>query len=174
VVHKATVMPETDGVFVAAAREVARAEFPELEVDDRLMDAVCHELATAPRRCDVLLAPVLYGDLLSDLCAGLAGGLGLALGVSLGEDCAVFEAVHGTAPRLAGRDRANPMAAMLCGAMLLRHLDEDDAADRLERAVAAVVAAGRQVTYDLRSDRDEARAAGTIVAADAVVAAVRA
>lgn len=171
VVHKATVMPETDGLFLAAAREVA-GEFPDLAVDDRLVDSMCHELVTAPHRCDVLLAPVLYGDLLSDLCAGLAGGLGLAPGVNLGDGCAVFEAVHGTATRLAGRDRANPMAAILCGAMLLRHLGETEAADRLERAVAAVVADGRQVTYDLRTDRDEALAAGTAAATGAIVAAL--
>jgi len=174
VVHKATVMPRTDGLFLTAAREVAAAEFPELELEERLVDTVCHDLVTRPERCDMLLAPVLYGDLLSDLCAGLAGGLGLAPGVILGDGCAVFEAAHGTAPRLAGRDRANPMAAMLCGVLLLRHLGEGEAAQRLEEAVAAVVAAGRSVTYDLRPDREEPGAAGTREAADAVVAALSA
>lgn len=174
VVHKATVMPGTDGLFLATARDVAAAEFPDLEIDERLVDTVCHDLVTRPERCDVLFAPVVYGDVLSDLCAGLAGGLGLAPGASLGNGCAVFEAVHGSAPRLAGRDRANPMATILCGVLLLRHLGEDKAARRLESAVAAVAAAGRTVTYDLRPDHDEVGAAGTREAADAVVAALSA
>ena len=115
---------------------------------------------------------MLYGDILSDICAGLVGGLGLAPGVSLGHDCAVFETAHGTAPRLAGRNRANPMAAILSGALMLRHLDEHDAALRLESAVAAVLRSGRTLTYDLHPSRAESAAAGTSEVADAVVAAL--
>lgn len=171
VVHKQTVMRATDGLFVRSARAVAEREFPELELDERSVDAVCHDLVTG-RQLDVLLAPMLYGDVLSDLCAGMAGGLGLAPGVNLGERCAVFEAVHGTASRLAGADRANPLAMIRCAAMLLGHLGEAEAADRLEGAVAAVVAEGRTVTYDLRPGRDSDGAAGTRAVAEAV--AVRA
>lgn len=169
IAHKATVMKATDGLFLDAAREVAEREFPMLEVDDRLVDSLCHDLVRRPAGLDVLFAPVVYGDLLSDLAAGLAGGLGLAPGVNLGDGCAVFEAAHGTAPRLAGAGRANPMAMVLSGAMLLRHLGEAEAAGRLETAVAAVVADGRTVTYDLRPDRDASLAAGTEAVAEAVV-----
>jgi isocitrate dehydrogenase (NAD+) len=167
-VHKATVMRATDGVFLEAAREVA-AEHPDLRFDDRLVDTMCHDLVVRPGEADVLLAPVLYGDLLSDLGAGLAGGLGLAPGASLGEDCAVFEAVHGTAPRRAGQDRANPLAMIRSGAMLLRHIGEAAAALRLEAAVAAVVAEGSTLTDDMRP---RGRPAGTAAVAAAVVAAL--
>jgi isocitrate dehydrogenase (NAD+) len=138
VVHKAAVMRATDGAFLRTCLAVAEGEFPDLELDDRQVDAVCHDLVVRPRDLDVLLAPMLYGDLLSDLCAGLSGGLGLAPGANLGDGCAVFEPVHGTAPRLAGSGRANPMAAMLSAAMLLRHLGDQRAAARVEEAVAAV------------------------------------
>ena len=153
VVHKATVMRATDGAFLAAAREAAADESADVALEDRLVDTVCHDLVARPGSCDVLLTPMLYGDLLSDLCAGLSGGLGLAPGANVGAACAVFEAVHGTAARHAGLDRANPMAVMLSGAMLMRHIGERRAADRLEAAVAAVIADGRTLTYDLASGR---------------------
>jgi isocitrate dehydrogenase (NAD+) len=172
VIHKATVMRCTDGVFLDAAREVAEREFPDLALDDCLVDTACHRLVRRPGDFDVLVAPVLYGDLLSDLCAGLVGGLGLAPGANLGDDHAVFEAVHGSSPRHAGRDVANPMAVILSGAMLLRHLGEADAADRLEAAVAAVVRDGEQVTYDLRAAGDPRPPCGTAAAGAAVAAAV--
>lgn len=140
IVHKATVMPATDGLFLAAARGVA-ADFPELSVDDRLIDAVCHDLVTAGRDFDVLFCPILYGDLLSDLCAGLTGGLGSAPGVNLGSRRALFEAVHGTAKRHAGRGTASPIALIRCAAMLLEHLDEKVAAARLHAASDAVLSA---------------------------------
>jgi isocitrate dehydrogenase (NAD+) len=171
IVHKAAVMRATDGLFLRTARAVGEREFPQLTLDERSVDAVCHDLVTG-RGLDVLLAPMLYGDVLSDLCAGMAGGLGLAPGVNLGERCAVFEAVHGTAPRLAGADRANPLAMIRCGAMLLRHLGENGAADRVEGAVAAVLAEGRTLTYDMRSGRDSGGAAGTRAVAEAVAARV--
>jgi isocitrate dehydrogenase (NAD+) len=118
VVHKATVMRATDGAFLAAAREASAKAQGDVLVDDRLVDTVCHDLVARPGSCDVLLTPMLYGDLLSDLCAGLTGGLGLAPGFNVGQACAVFEAVHGTAARHAGRNRANPMAVILSGAMI--------------------------------------------------------
>lgn len=141
VAHKATVMKATDGLFLAAARELA-PEFPALECDDRLVDAVCHDLVTGRGDIDVLLAPMLYGDLLSDLCAGLTGGLGGAPGANLGPHCAVFEAVHGTALRHAERGTASPIAMIRCAAMLLEHLGEHEAAARLQAATDAVFDGG--------------------------------
>lgn len=173
IVHKATLQRATDALFLETADEVARREFSDLEVDDRLVDAVCHDLAARPGTFDVLFSPIVYSDLLSDLCAGLTGGLGLAPGCNLGDDCALFESVHGTAPRLAGSGRANPMAAMLSGAMMLRHLGEADAAGRLVAAVADLVAEGRTVTYDLRPGRDPVGAARTGEVAEAVAARLR-
>jgi isocitrate dehydrogenase (NAD+) len=167
-VHKANVMKESDGVFLDAAREVA-AEHPDIEFDDRRVDSLCCELVMRPSEFDVLVMPVFYGDFVSDLGAGLIGGLGMAPGVNLGDDCAVFEAVHGTAPRRAGRNRANPFALMLSGVMMLRHLGEPGAADRLEQAIMEVVREGRTVTYDLTSSRDVGGASGTSEVADAVI-----
>lgn len=166
IAHKATVMRATDGVFLDVAR--AEAEKTGLEVDDRLVDTLCGDLARRPEGYDVLLAPVMYGDLLSDLAAGLAGGPGIAPNANLGDGCAVFEPVHGSAPRIAGRSMANPFAAILAGALLLRHLGEAEAAERVERAVAG----SEVVTYDLVPGRDEAAGASTEAAAEAVAAAV--
>jgi isocitrate dehydrogenase (NAD+) len=166
-VHKATVMPRTDGVFLEAVREVAR-DHASIACDDRLVDTACAELVTRPERFAVLVAPMLYGDVLSDLAAALGGGLGLAPGANLGDGVAVFEAVHGTAARLAGRDVANPTAAVLSAAMLLRHGGETEAAERIERAVDAVIADGTQVTYDLTSSRNEGAAAGTTAMTTAI------
>lgn len=148
VVHKANVMRQTDGLFLAAAREVA-AEFPELEVDDQLVDSACAELVRRPGEYDLLLLPTLYGDIVSDIGAVLAGGLGMAPGANLGDGCAVFEPVHGVVTKHAGRARANPIASILSGALLLRHAGEADAAARVERAVADVVREGATVTYDI-------------------------
>jgi isocitrate dehydrogenase (NAD+) len=169
-VHKATVMRATDGVFLEAARDVA-AGYSDIEFDDKLIDSVCHQLVSHPGDCDVLLAPIMYGDILSDITAGLVGGLGMAPGANVGDHAAVFEAVHGSAPRRAGHNRANPFALMLSGVMLLRHVGEEDAAERLEGAVAAAIEQGR-VTYDLKPARDDPTAASTSEAADAVIAAL--
>ena len=147
IVHKATVMRQTDGRFLSIVRATA-ARMPGFEVEDRLIDTVCLELIRHPERFDVLITPVMYGDILSDLIAGLAGGLGVAPGANLGRDIAVFEPVHGTAPALAGLDRADPLAAILTGAMLLHHLDLPAAANRVESAVGCVLASG-PLTYDL-------------------------
>jgi isocitrate dehydrogenase (NAD+) len=171
-VHKATVMRHTDGVFLEAAREVAGG-YPDIEFDDRLVDNVCHQLVAHPEDCDVLLSPIMYGDILSDVAAGLVGGLGMAPGANVGDSAAVFEAVHGSAPRHAGRNRANPFALMLSGVMLLRHAGEEDAAGRLERAIAGVIEEGESLTYDLKPTRDDPTAAGTSQVADAVIAKLR-
>ncbi len=171
-VHKATVMRHTDGVFLEACREVATG-YPDVEFDDRLVDNVCHQLVAHPEDCDVLLSPIMYGDILSDVAAGLVGGLGMAPGANVGDTAAVFEAVHGSAPRHGGRDRANPFALMLSGVMLLRHVGEDDAADRLEGAIAAVIEEGTTVTYDLKPARDDPTAAATSAVAAAVIAKLR-
>jgi isocitrate dehydrogenase (NAD+) len=167
-VHKANVMKQSDGVFLEAAREVA-ARHPDFEFDDRRVDSLCCELAMRPGDFDVLVMPLFYGDFVSDLGAGLVGGLGMAPGVNIGDDCAIFEAVHGTAPKHKGSNRVNPFAMMLSGSMMLRHLGEAGAADRLERAIADVVSGGVAVTYDLKPSRNDPTAVGTSEAADAVI-----
>ena len=143
--HKANIMKFSDGLFLDVARRVA-AQYPDVLFDERIIDALCMELVQSPERFDVLVLPNLYGDIVSELGAGLIGGPGVAPGVQLGDDVAVFEATHGTAPRLAGRDRADPVGLMLSAAMMLRHLGEVEAGDRLEEAIAGVLAGGVDVT----------------------------
>ena len=167
--HKANIMKFSDGLFLETARRVAD-EYPDVAFEDRIIDNLSMQLVQRPEAFDVLVLPNLYGDIVSDLCAGLIGGVGMAPGANLGERSAVFEATHGSAPRYRGTNRANPMALMLSGAMLLRHIGEAEAGDRLEAAVASVVAEGRTVTFDLKERRDDPTAAGTIEVADAVVA----
>jgi len=166
--HKANIMKFSDGLFLETARRVA-AEHPDVRFEDRIIDNLTMQLVRRPEDYDVLVLPNLYGDILSDLCAGLVGGLGLAPGANIGDRHAVFEATHGSAPRYRGSDRANPMALTLSGAMLLRHLGETRAGDRLEAAVAAVIAEGRTVTYDLKPSREDPTAATTSQVADAVI-----
>ncbi len=170
-IHKANIMKFTDGLFLRVAQEVAQA-YPAIEFEDRIVDNMAMQLVQNPQRYDVLVMPNLYGDILSDLCAGLVGGLGLAPGANLGDDIALFEATHGSAPKYAGKDRVNPMAMMLSGVMMLRHLQETEAGDRLERAIAAVIREGRSVTYDMKADRNDRSAVGTRAVADAVIAAM--
>jgi isocitrate dehydrogenase (NAD+) len=159
--HKANVMKLTDGLFLRTARTVAQGGGA--TIDDRVVDALCMDLVMRPETFDCLLLPNLYGDIVSDLAAGLVGGLGLAPGANIGSDCAMFEAVHGTAPDLAGRDIANPMAMILSAVMMLRYLGETAAADRIERALARVLAEARQVTPDLGGR------AGTRAMTDAII-----
>jgi isocitrate dehydrogenase (NAD+) len=147
-VHKANIMKCTDGLFLRVAGEVA-AQYPDLEFEERIVDNMCMQLVQKPELYDVLVLPNLYGDIVSDLCAGLIGGLGVAPGANFGEDIAVFEPVHGSAPRYAGQDKVNPMALLRSGVLLLEHLGEDAAARRMEDAIAAVVVEGKDVTYDL-------------------------
>lgn len=170
--HKANIMKFSDGLFLETARRVA-AEYPDIPFDDRIIDNLTMQLVQRPEDYDVLVLPNLYGDILSDLCAGLVGGLGVAPGANIGDTCAVFEATHGSALMYRGTNRANPMALMLSGAMMLRHLGEAEAGDRLESAVAGVIAAGRTVTYDLKPTRDDPTAAGTSQVADAVIERIR-
>ncbi|KPJ60128.1 MAG: isocitrate dehydrogenase [Planctomycetes bacterium DG_23] len=170
-VHKANVMKATDGLFLNAARKVAEA-YPDIEFEDRMIDDMCHQLVRRPEHYDVLVLPNLYGDIVSDLSAGLVGSLGLAYGANIGDDCAVFEAVHGTAPRYAGQNKVNPAALILSGVLLLRYLGEEEAAQRLQKAVYKVIAAGEKVTYDLKPSRDDPRAVGTQEMAQAIVDAL--
>ncbi len=168
-VHKSNIMKFTDGLFLKVAQEVAK-DYPQIEFNDRIVDNMCMQLMQRPADYDVLVMPNLYGDVLSDLTSGMIGGLGVAPGANIGEQAAVFEPIHGSAPSHAGKDEANPTAMILSGAMMLHHLGEHDAADALEAAIAGVIAEGVNVTYDLRPDRDPAKAAGTVAMADAIVA----
>jgi isocitrate dehydrogenase (NAD+) len=172
-VCKANIMKFTDGLFYEAARAVAKDFEGRVEYEERLVDNMCMQLVQKPELYDVMVMPNLYGDILSDLCAGLVGGLGVAPGANLGPDCAVFEPVHGSAPRYAGQNRVNPTALILSGALMLRHLGEKEAGARLENAVAAVIAAGRDVTYDMKPDRNDPTAVGTREMADAIASELR-
>jgi isocitrate dehydrogenase (NAD+) len=167
-VHKANIMKFTDGLFLRVAREVAD-ENGDLEFEDRIVDNLSMQLVQRPEEYDVLVCPNLYGDIVSDLCAGLIGGLGLAPGGNFGTHAAVFEPTHGSAPKYKGQNRVNPMAMMLSGVMMLRHLEEREAAARVESAIAAVIAEGRSVTYDMKPTRDDPTAVGTSDVADAVI-----
>jgi isocitrate dehydrogenase (NAD+) len=167
-VHKANIMKFTDGLFLHVAREVA-AENEDVEFEDKIVDNLSMQLVQRPEEYDVLVCPNLYGDIVSDLCAGLIGGLGLAPGGNFGTHAAVFEPTHGSAPKYTGQNRVNPMAMMLSGVMMLRHLEERDAATRLEEAIAAVIAEGKSVTYDMKPQRDDPTAVGTSEVADAVI-----
>jgi isocitrate dehydrogenase (NAD+) len=167
-VHKANIMKFSDGLWLEVSREVAK-EYPDIEFDDRIVDNMCMQLVQKPELYDVLVLPNLYGDILSDLCAGLVGGLGVAPGANIGEKGAVFEATHGSAPKYKGLNRVNPTALILSGVLMLRHLGRMQEADRLENAVAAVIAEGKQVTYDLKENRDDPTAVGTSEMADAII-----
>jgi len=151
-VHKANILKYSDGLFLSVAREIARS-YPEIEFKDVIVDNLCMQLVRDPQQFDVLVLPNLYGDIISDLCAGLVGGLGMAPGANIGEGLAVFEPTHGSAPKYAGLNKVNPLATILSGMLMLRYLKEPEAADRLEKAVAAVVAEGRDVTYDMKPDK---------------------
>jgi isocitrate dehydrogenase (NAD+) len=171
-VHKANIMKFADGLFLRVAREVAN-DYPGIEFEDRIVDNMCMQLVVKPDLYDVLVLPNLYGDIVSDLVAGLVGGLGVAPGANIGEGVAMFEAIHGSAPKYAGLNKVNPMALMLAGGLMLRHVGEREAADRLEKAIASVVADGKEVTYDLKPDREDPTAVGTKEFADAVVRRMR-
>jgi len=168
-VHKANIMKFSDGLYLRIARDVA-TEYPDIEFEDRIVDNMTMQLVKKPQMYDVLVCPNLYGDILSDLCAGLVGGLGLAPGANIGDGIALFEPTHGSAPKYKGMNKANPMAQMLSGVMMLRYLGEKEAADRVESAIAAVVAEGKNVTYDLLPENDQKRAVGTAQVADAIIA----
>jgi len=163
-VHKANIMKLSDGLFLESCRAVAAEYEGRVAFEDRIVDNMCMQLVQKPEQYDVLVAPNLYGDIISDLAAGLVGGLGVAPGANIGTEAAVFEPVHGSAPKYAGLNRANPTALILSGALMLRHLGEIGAAERVEDALRTVIAEGRTVTYDLGGT------AGTSEFADAIVA----
>lgn len=195
-VAKANIMKYTDGLFYKVAREVAKAygatfEWSELEPEtgdetltdmagkgagiiyqERLVDNMCMQLVQKPELYDVIALPNLYGDILSDLCAGLVGGLGVAPGANIGDGVALFEPTHGSAPKYKGKNKVNPTAMILSGMLMLRYIGEDAAADKLENAVAKVIAEGKDVTYDMKPDRNDPTAVGTAEMADAIIAAM--
>ncbi len=174
-VHKANIMKYSDGLFLETARRVAE-EYADsgIEFEDRIVDNMCMQLVQKPELYDVLVLPNLYGDILSDLACGLVGGLGIAPGANIGDEIAVFEPTHGSAPKYKGQNKVNPTATILSAVMMLHYLGEDEAADRLEQAVAEVIRAGDQVTYDLKPTRDDPTAVGTSQMADAICAAIKA
>lgn len=174
IVHKANIMKHSDGLWLKVGREVAEEngvkvihkaegwvvyEGGDVEFEDRIVDNMCMQLVQKPELYDVLVLPNLYGDVVSDLSAGLVGGLGVAPGANIGDEYAVFEATHGSAPKYKGMDKVNPTALILSGMLMLRHLGEVEAADRLENAVAAVIKEGKYTTYDMRENRDDPAAA---------------
>jgi len=192
-VCKANIMKFTDGLFYRVAREVAAAYGAEFEsgagrpdapdatlaseagkgagivYNERLVDNMCMQLVQKPELYDVIVMPNLYGDILSDLCAGLVGGLGVAPGANIGDGAALFEPTHGSAPKYKGQNKVNPIAMILSGMLMLRYLNENEAAARLEKAVAKIIAEGRDVTYDMKPDRNDPTAVGTSQVADAII-----
>ncbi len=171
-VTKANIMKYTDGLFLAVAKEVSKA-YPGIAYEEVLVDNMCMQLVQKPELYDVLVLPNLYGDILSDLCAGLVGGLGVAPGANIGDHGAMFEAVHGSAPKYKGQNKVNPMALILSGMLMLSYLNEDNAAQRVEKAVSEVVAENKSVTYDMKADRNDPTAVGTAQMADAIIAKLK-
>ena len=173
-VHKANIMKFSDGLFLEVFRKISSQYAGRVEAEDRLVDNLCMQLVQRPETFDVLVLPNLYGDILSDLCAGLIGGLGVAPGANIGEEVAVFEPVHGSAPKYKGLNKVNPMATILSGVLMLRHLGEGEAANRLEKAVSDVLREGRFVTYDLKPKNDSSQPVGTREMAQAIVQKLKA
>lgn len=169
VVTKANIMKFTDGLFLKTARQVAKKYEGKIAFEEALVDNMAMQLVQKPHNFDVLLLPNLYGDIISDLCAGLVGGLGVTPGANIGDDIAVFEAVHGSAPKYKGLNKVNPTAMILSGALMLKYLKEDEAAENLENAVREVIAEGKSVTYDLKSDPNDPARVGTKEMADAII-----
>jgi isocitrate dehydrogenase (NAD+) len=168
-VHKANIMKFTDGLFLKTARMVSQEYAGRINFEEAIVDNMAMQLVQKPHNYDVLVLPNLYGDIISDLCAGLVGGLGVAPGANIGESMAVFEAVHGSAPKYKGLNKVNPTAMILSGVLMLRHIQENEAADRLEDAVRQVVAENKYVTYDLKANRDDPDSVGTSQMADAII-----
>ncbi len=162
-VHKANIMKFSDGLFLESAAKVAQ-DYPDIEFNDMIVDAMCMKLVQTPENYDVLVLPNLYGDIVSDLCAGLVGGLGVAPGANIGFECAVFEPVHGSAPKHAGQNKVNPLAITLSGVMMLKHLGEMEAAERINRAIVQVLQENKTVTYDLGGTASTSEMADAIIA----------
>jgi len=172
-VHKANIMKFTDGLFLKVAREVALGYSGRVIFEEAIVDNMSMQLVVKPHKYDVLLLPNLYGDIISDLCAGLVGGLGVAPGANIGTDSAVFEAVHGSAPKYKGQNKVNPVAMILSGVLMLRHIKEDKAAEVLENAVKDVLAEGKSLTYDLKPDPLDPSAVGTKEMANAIIKKIK-
>jgi len=170
-VHKANIMKYSDGLFLEVSREVAK-DYPDIEFEDKIIDNMCMQLVQKPELYDVIVLPNLYGDIVSDLAAGLIGGLGLAPGANLGNEYAVFEATHGSAPKYKGLNKVNPLAMMLSGVMMLKHLGETDAAENIESAIASIIREGKSVTYDMKPAPDDPEAATTSGVADAIISKI--
>src|SRR3989339_1062556 len=171
-VHKANIMKFSDGLWLDVSRQVAK-NYTDIEFEDRIVDNMCMQLIQKPELYDVIVLPNLYGDILSGLCAGLVGGLGVAPGANIGEKGAIFEATHGSAPKYKGQNKVNPVALILSGVLMLRHMDKMTEADKLENAIAAIIAEGKYVTYDLKDDRNDPTAVGTSEMADAIIAKIK-
>jgi len=172
-VTKANIMKFTDGLFLNTAREVAKRYEGKVLFEEALVDNMAMQLVQKPHLYDVLVLPNLYGDIISDLCAGLIGGLGIAPGSNIGEGMAVFEAVHGSAPKYAGQNKVNPTAMILSGVLMLKYLKETKAAQALESALTQVLAEGKDVTYDLKPTRDDPTSVGTKEMADAIIKKIK-
>jgi isocitrate dehydrogenase (NAD+) len=170
-VHKGNILKLTDGLFLETARRVAE-EYPPIDFNDRIVDNMCMQLVQRPHEYDVLVLPNLYGDIVSDLGAGLVGGLGVTPGANMGDEMAVFEPVHGSAPKYTGQNKVDPTATIRSGAWMLRFLGETEAGQRIEDAVARVIAKGERVTYDLKPTRDDPTAVGTQEMAEAIIQAM--
>jgi isocitrate dehydrogenase (NAD+) len=171
-VHKANIMKYTDGLFLETFRDVA-ASYPDIESGDIIVDNLSMQLVIRPQQFDMLVLPNLYGDIISDLCAGLVGGLGLAAGANIGDAMALFEPVHGSAPKYTGQNKVNPTATILSAALMLKYLGEGKKAKILEQALFSVIKEGKDVTYDLKPDRDDPTAVGTKEYAEAVVKKIK-
>ena len=171
-VHKANIMKHSDGLFLEVAHDVAKS-YLDIEFSHRIVDNMCMQLVQKPELYDVLVMPNLYGDVVSDLCAGLVGGLGVAGGMNLGDGgIAIFEATHGSAPKYKGQNKVNPTAMLLSGMYMLHYLGEKEAGERLEKAIAQVIAEGKDVTYDMKEDRNDPTAVGTREMGQAIVDAM--
>ncbi len=167
-VHKANIQKFSDGLFLEVARQVA-TKYPEIAFEDVIVDNMCMQLVQKPELYDVLVLPNLYGDIISDLCSGLVGGLGVTPGANIGDEYAIFEATHGSAPKYKGMNKVNPTAMILSGVLMLQHLGEMAAAERLEKAVAKVIVEGKDVTYDMKPNRDDPTAVGTKEMGEAII-----
>ena len=167
-VHKANIMKFSDGLFLRSAQEVAEEYKGKVEFNDCIVDNMCMQLVQYTSLYDMLVLPNLYGDIVSDLCAGLIGGLGIASGANYGDEIALFEPVHGSAPKYTGQNKVNPTATILSSVLMLKHLKEADAARRLENAVRVILKEGKDVTYDLKDDRSDPSAVGTMQMAEAI------
>ena len=167
-VHKANIMKHSDGLFLEVARDVAKS-YTDIEFEDRIVDNMCMQLVQKPELYDVLVLPNLYGDIVSDLAAGLIGGLGMAPGANIGEKGAIFEPTHGSAPKYKGLNKVNPFAMMLSGVLMLNHIGERDAGDRLNKVISDIIEEGKDVTYDMKPDPDDPSAVGTSDVADAII-----